>query len=238
VRYRVWVFSWDGERWSAKERWRRRRGGEEEPGGCLRQQVADALWEVAERGHSVEVDNECGVVVNGVRVGRISCRTAAECVEEVLKMYERASKEPPRPRRPPEEEEYEELLQRYPPLRWWNKQAVIDALKRGEAYRWGLQNLLSRLSNADERVWALLGRFDLDMRCAVEVFVSGEELCVRFHVGNCEPRLYCLEAGRGWRPVPGTPKFVRYKPMEDGRLLEVYVIENREFTRIGQAGAV
>jgi hypothetical protein len=47
VRYRVWVYSRDKRRWEAKEKWRRRR--DEEAGGCLRQQVADALWELAER---------------------------------------------------------------------------------------------------------------------------------------------------------------------------------------------
>jgi hypothetical protein len=42
VRYRVWVYSRDKRRWEAKERWRRRRN--EEAGGCIKQQVADALW--------------------------------------------------------------------------------------------------------------------------------------------------------------------------------------------------
>jgi hypothetical protein len=106
--------------------------------------VADALWEVAER-FEVEVDRECGVTLNGVYIGRVSCRTADKCVEEILKEYERRSREPPKPRRSPEEEEYEELLQRYPRLRWWNKTLVIDALRRGGPYKWGLQSLLSRL---------------------------------------------------------------------------------------------
>ena len=46
VRYRVWVHSRDRRRREAKERWRRR---DEEAGGCIRQQVADALWELSER---------------------------------------------------------------------------------------------------------------------------------------------------------------------------------------------
>jgi hypothetical protein len=45
VRYRVWVFE-DRRRWEAKERWRRRR--DEDVGGCIRQQVADALWELSD----------------------------------------------------------------------------------------------------------------------------------------------------------------------------------------------
>jgi hypothetical protein len=46
VKYRVWVYSRDRRRCEAKERWRRRGG---EAGGCIRQQVADALWELADR---------------------------------------------------------------------------------------------------------------------------------------------------------------------------------------------
>jgi hypothetical protein len=76
VRYRVWVYSRDKRRWEAKERWRRRG---EEAGGCTKQQVADALWELAGRFEvgvwyeyrrvGVWVDQYdvfCGVVVNGV----------------------------------------------------------------------------------------------------------------------------------------------------------------------------
>jgi len=228
IRYRVWVFSWDGEKWTAKERWRRRRGGE--AGGCLSQQVADALWEAAERGHGVEVDSECGITIDGVYIGRVSCRSVAECVEEILRAYKRAREAPPKPRLSPEEEEYEELMRRHPQLRWWNKATVIEMLRRSDA-RWALQNLLSRLASVDERVWALLGRFDLDLRCAVEVYARGEEICVRFYVGYCEPRLYCYGPG-GWRPVDETPKFVRYKPLEGNKLVEVYRIGDKEFVRV------
>jgi hypothetical protein len=76
VRYRVWVYSRDRRRWEAKEKWRRR---DEEAGGCIKQQVADALWELSEKydvgvwygvleggyvGYEVHV--YCGPVVNGV----------------------------------------------------------------------------------------------------------------------------------------------------------------------------
>ncbi|MFZ8840396.1 MAG: hypothetical protein ACO2PM_16080 [Pyrobaculum sp.] len=43
MRYRAWVHSRDRRRWEVGERWRRRR--DEEAGGCIIQQVADALWE-------------------------------------------------------------------------------------------------------------------------------------------------------------------------------------------------
>jgi hypothetical protein len=42
----VWVYSRDKRRWEAKERWRRRG---EEVGGCIKQQVADVLWELSDR---------------------------------------------------------------------------------------------------------------------------------------------------------------------------------------------
>jgi hypothetical protein len=229
IRYRAWVFSWDGRRWAAKERWRRRG---EETGGCLKQQVADALWELAERGYEVGVDAECGVSINGVYIGRVSCRSVAQCVEEMLREYERVRTTPPKPRRSPEEEEYEELLRQYPPLRFLNKQLVIEAIRRGGAVKWGLQNLLSRLANVDERVWAFLARFDLDLRCTVEVFSNVEELCVKFHVGYCEPRLYCYAQGQGWRTISDTPKFVKLKPLEHGRIVEVYRIGDKEYVRV------
>jgi hypothetical protein len=80
LRYRVWVYSRDRRRWEAKERWRRRR--DEEAGGCIRQQVADALWELSGKydvgvwyrkvtekvGIRHEVHVYCGPVVNGVEL--------------------------------------------------------------------------------------------------------------------------------------------------------------------------
>jgi hypothetical protein len=47
IKYRVWVHSRDRRRWETKEKWRRRR--DEDVGGCIRQQVADALWELSEK---------------------------------------------------------------------------------------------------------------------------------------------------------------------------------------------
>jgi hypothetical protein len=229
VRYRVWVYSRDGRRWEAKEKWRRRR--DEESGGCLRQQVADALWELAER-FSVEVDSECDVVLNGVRVGIITCRSAAECVERMLQEYEHARSAPPKPRRSPEEEEYEELLQRHPLLRWWDRQMVIDVLRHGVSARWGLRNLLGYLEKAGEEVWAFLARFDLDLRCSIDVFKSSEEVCVKFHIRGCTPRIYCLRRGQGWRPAEDFPKYAGLRPTEDGRLVEVYRIGDKEYIRV------
>jgi hypothetical protein len=79
IKYRVLVYSRDKRRWKAKEKWRRRG---EEAGGCIKQQVADALWELAEKydvgvwyrrveekvGIRYEVHVYCGPVVNGVKL--------------------------------------------------------------------------------------------------------------------------------------------------------------------------
>jgi hypothetical protein len=46
IKYCVFVWSKDRKKWEAKEKWRRR---SEEAGGCLRQQVAEALWELSGR---------------------------------------------------------------------------------------------------------------------------------------------------------------------------------------------
>jgi hypothetical protein len=227
VRYKVWLTSWDGQKWSAKERWRRRR--QEEGGGCVSQLLTDALWELAERGFSIEVDNECGIVINGVRIGTVSCRSVDKCVEEIIKAYEYAKAAPPKPRRDPAEEEYEELLKRYGWLGWWNRAVVIDALRRNPHY---LRELLQRLDKAPHFVRAFLGRFDLDLRCVVDVFgASDGSYCVSFCARDFDPKTWCYEPGRGWRPAP-RPKFTRHRPTEDGRLLEVYTIENREYVRV------
>ncbi|MDT7874057.1 MAG: hypothetical protein RQ859_01635 [Pyrobaculum sp.] len=128
VRYRVWVHSRDRRTWGARERWRRRR--DEEAGGCIRQQVADALWELSgkydvgvwyrraeeRRGIRYEVHVYCGPVVNGVRLDQPRYRTADECAKQILEEYKREVerlKEPP----PPPPDPAEELLKEWPELR-------------------------------------------------------------------------------------------------------------------------
>jgi len=98
VRYRVWIYSKDRRRWEAKERWKRR---DEDVGGCIKQQVADALWELSsqsdvgvwyrrveeKRGIRYEVHVYCGPVVNGVELDQPQCRTVDECVKQILEEY-------------------------------------------------------------------------------------------------------------------------------------------------------
>jgi hypothetical protein len=123
VRYRVWVFSRDRRRWEAKERWRRR---SEEVGGCIRQQVAEALWELSGKydvgvwyeyrrvGVGVnQYDVFCGVVVNGVKLDQPYCRAVEDCVRQILEDYKREvekMKEPPQPALVVRSDPVEELL--------------------------------------------------------------------------------------------------------------------------------
>ena len=110
VKYRVWVHSRDRRTWEARERWRRR---DEETGGCIKQQVVDALWELSGK-YDVGVwyeykrvgvwvnryDVFCGVVVNGVRLSQPHCRTVEDCVRQILEDYKREVerlREPPEP---------------------------------------------------------------------------------------------------------------------------------------------
>jgi hypothetical protein len=99
IKYRVWVFSRDRRRWEAEEKWRRRG---EETGGCIRQQVADALWELAEKydvgvwyervrvGAGVNLyDVFCGPTVNGVKLYQPHCRSVEDCVKQIIEDYKR-----------------------------------------------------------------------------------------------------------------------------------------------------
>jgi len=229
IKYRVWVFSRDRRRWEAKERWRRRN---EEAGGRLKQQVADALWELAERerGFAVEVDGEF-VVINGVAVSKPHCRTADECVKQMLEEYRKKLESPlPPPRREPEEEEYEALLQQYAWLRWWSRSAVLDALKHNKHT---LLDVLQRLNSQEvpHFIAAFLGRFELDFKCVITVYKSRDGYCIEFCIKDSRPATYCYEPGHGWRAAAQRPKFLRLT-LEDGRLAEVYAIEGRELVRV------
>jgi hypothetical protein len=130
VRYRVWVHSRDRRKWEAKERWRRRR--DEEVGGCLRQQVADALWELSGQydvgvwyeyvrvGAGVnQYDVFCGPTVNGVKLYQPHCRSVEDCVKQIIEDYRREvekMKEPPQPALVVKTDPVEELLREWPEL--------------------------------------------------------------------------------------------------------------------------
>jgi hypothetical protein len=130
IKYRVWVHSRDRRKWEVKEKWRRRR--DEDVGGCIRQQVADALWELAGRfevgvwyeyvrvGVGVnQYDVFCGVDVNGVKLYQPHCRSVEDCVNQILEDYKREVEkmnEPPKPALVIKYDPVEELLREWPEL--------------------------------------------------------------------------------------------------------------------------
>ena len=229
VKYRVWVHSRDRRRWEAKEKWRRRR--DEEAGGCIRQQVADALWELSEKydvgvwyeyvragAWSRQFDVFCGVVVNGIRLDQPYCRAVDECVEEMLRDYRR---EVERLRKPPEPalvikiDPVEELLKEWPELRafgvdWVRKwldlrERLIEIAKVMRRFPW-------MVDVVRQRPVSILHPY------AVEVYVArdGSDVCLSL----ASSKAYCAQNG-SVREVKLELELSRYETYEE-KIREVY----------------
>jgi hypothetical protein len=204
IRYRAWVWSKDRKKWEVKERWRRRRG--EEVGGCLRQAVAEALWELAER-HDVGVwyeyvrvgagvnlyDVFCGVVVNGVKLYQLHCRSVDDCVRQILEDYRREvekTREPPQPALVINYDPAEELLKEWPKLQafgveWVRKWAIlkerpVEIAKVLRRFPWMVDAVRQRPMN-------ILHPY------MVEVYVArdGSETCLSLN----PPKAFCARGG-------------------------------------------
>jgi hypothetical protein len=211
VRYRVWVHSRDRRRWEAKERWRRRRS-DEDVGGCIRQQVADALWELSGK-YDVgvwyrrveekvgmlryEVHVYCGPVVNGVELDQPQCRTVDECVKQILEDYKNEVKRRSEPPPPPPPDPAEELLREWPELQafgveWVKKWAIlkerlIEIVKTLRRFPWMVDVIRQRPMN-------ILHPY------MIEVYVAkdGSETCLSLN----PPNAFCARDGAversGW----------------------------------------
>jgi len=229
VRYRVWVHSRDRRRWEVKERWRRRR--DEEAGGCIRQQVADALWELSGKydvgvwyeyvrvGVGVnQYDVFCGVVVNGVRLDQPYCRAVEECVEEVLRDYKRElerMREPPEPALVVKIDPAEELLREYPELQafgveWVRKwlslrDRLIEIAKVMRRFPWMVEVV-------KQRPMSIVHPY------AVEVYVArdGSEVCLSLN----PPKAYCAQDD-AVKETKLELEFKRYETYEE-KIREVY----------------
>jgi len=227
IKYRVWVYSRDKRRWEAKERWRRRN---EEAGGCIRQQVADALWELAER-YDVgvwyrrieekvgvfryETYVYCGPVVNGVELDQPHCRSAEECVKEILRDYKREVERLKEPPPPPPPDPVEELLREWPELRafgvvWVRKwldlrDRLIEIAKVMRRYPWMVEVVR-------QRPVGILHPY------TVEVYVAkdGSEACLSL----TSSKAYCAQNG-AVKEVKLELEFKRYEVYEDNTR-EVY----------------
>jgi hypothetical protein len=229
VKYRVWVHSRDKRKWEAKERWRRRR--DEEVGGCLRQQVAEALWELAGKydvglwyeyrrvGTWVnQYDVFCGVVVDGVKLDQPHCRAVEECAEEILREYRREverMKEPPEPALVIRSDPVEELLREWPELgafgvdwvrKWLDlRERLVEIAKVMRKYPWIVDVI-------KQRPMSILHPY------TVEVYVAkdGSETCLSLN----PPKAFCARSGVV-REVKLKLAFKRYETYE-GKIREVY----------------
>jgi hypothetical protein len=213
----------------AKEKWRRRR--DEEAGGCIRQQVADALWELAER-HDVGVwyeyvrvgawshqfDVFCGVVVDGVRLYQPHCRAVEECVEEILRDYRRELerlREPPEPALVVRSDPAEELLREWPELsafgvEWVRKwlvlrERLIEIAKTLRKFPWMVEVV-------KQRPMSILHPYTVEAYVAVD----GSEACLSL----TSSKAYCAQDG-SVREVKLELVFSRYETHEE-KMREVY----------------
>jgi len=225
VRYRAFVWSKDKRRWEAKERWRRRR--DEETGGCVRQQVADALWELAER-YDVGVWYKkvtekvgmfryetyvyCGPVVNGVELDQPHCRSAEECVEEILRDYKR---EVERPKEPPPPDPAEELLREWPELEAFG----VDWVRKWLDLRDRLVEIAKVLRRFPWMVDAIRQRpMNILHPYMIEVYVArdGSKACLSLN----PPKAFCMQNG-AVKEVRLELEFKRYETYEE-KTREVY----------------
>jgi hypothetical protein len=223
VRYRVWVHSRDRRRWEVKEKWRRR---DEEAGGCIRQQVADALWELAGR-YDVGVwyeyvrvgvwvnqyDVFCGPVVDGVKLYQPQCRAVEDCVRQILEDYKREVEkmnEPPKPALAVKTDPVEELLREWPELgafglewvRAWAphaKEELVEIAKIMRRFPWMVEVVRQRqVSNPHPYL--------------VEVYVARDEseACLSLN----QLKAYCARNG-AVKEVKLELEFSRYEVYED-----------------------
>jgi hypothetical protein len=227
IKYRVWVYSRDRRRWEARERWRRQR--DEDVGGCIRHQVADALWELSDRfdvgvwyrrveekvGIRYEVHVYCGPVVNGVELDQPHCRTAEECARQILEDYkrevERRSEQPP----PPPPDPAEELLKVWPELsafgvEWVRKWLILrdrlmEIAKVMHKFPWMVDVIKQRPMN-------ILHPYMVE----VYVAVDGSETCLSLN----PPKAYCAQNG-AVKETRLELEFSRYETYEE-RMREVY----------------
>jgi hypothetical protein len=230
IKYRVWVHSRDRRRWEAKEKWRRRR--DEDVGGCIRQQVADALWELSGKydvglwyeyrrvGTWVnQYDVFCGVVVNGVKLYQPQCRSVEDCVRQILEDYKREVEkmnEPPKPALVINYDPVEELLREYPELqafgvewvRAWAphaKEELVEMAKVMRRWPWMVE-VVKRRPVSHPHPYLV----------EVYVAVDGSEVCLSLN----QLRTFCARDG-AVKEVKLELEFKRYEVYED-KIREVY----------------
>jgi hypothetical protein len=147
----------------------------------------------------------------------------------MLEEHKRGLASPPQLRRSSEEEEYEALLSQYAWLGWWRRDTILNALKR---YKQALLDVLHRFNKPEISHFdaAFIGRFELDFRRVVDVYRGTDSYCISFCVKDLGPA-HCYERGRG-RHDAQRPRFLRLKPLPDGRLVEIRTVEGKELVKV------
>ena len=165
-----------------------------------------------------QYDVFCGVVVNGVRLDQPYCRSAEECVEEILRDYRR---EVERLREPPEQalvvrsDPVEELLREWPELQafgvdWVRKwldlrERLIEIAKVMRKFPW-------MVDVVRQRPMSILHPY------MVEVYVTkdGSEACISL----TSSKAFCAQNG-AVKEMRLELVFSRYETYED-KIREVY----------------
>jgi hypothetical protein len=154
-----------------------------------------------------QYDVFCGVVVNGVELDQPQCRTAEECVEEMLRDYRREVerlREPPQPPDPAEE-----LLKEWPELgafgvewvrKWLDlRDRLVEIARTLRRYPWMVEVVRQRpVSHPHPYL--------------VEVYVAvdGSEACLSLN----QLKTYCARNG-AVKEVKLELEFKRYEVCED-----------------------
>jgi hypothetical protein len=167
---------------------------------------------------SHQFDVFCGVVVNGVRLNQPYCRSAEECVEEMLRDYGREVerlREPPEPALVIRSDPAEELLREWPELgafgtewvrKWLDlRERLIEIAKVMRRYPW-------MVGVVRQRPMSILHPY------MVEVYVArdGSEACLSLN----PPKAFCARNG-AVEEVKLELEFKRYETYEE-KIREVY----------------
>jgi hypothetical protein len=162
-----------------------------------------------------EVHVYCGVVVNGVRLDQTHCRTAEECVKQILEDYKREVEKMKEPPPPPPPDPAEELLREWPELsvfgvdwvrKWLDlRERLIEIAKVMRKFPW-------MVDVVKQRPMSILHPY------MIEVYVTKDrsEACISLN----RPKAFCARDG-AVKEVRLELEFKRYETYED-KMREVY----------------
>ncbi len=165
-----------------------------------------------------QYDVFCGVVVDGVRLDQPHCRTAEECVKQILEDYKREVerlREPPEPALVIKIDPVEELLREWPELGAFGTEWVrkwLDLRDRLVEIASVLRRFPWMVDVMRQRPVGILHPY------MVEVYVArdGSEACLSLN----PPKAFCTREG-AVREVRLELEFSRYETYEE-KIREVY----------------